>query len=395
MGEKNELKRFLVKKFLLVILVIAACEFLINLLYSNVIFPWLRNEVGGPLFGNLGNGTYGASALYTTFFWFFGEALLFLLPDIAEKSVRGFINTYFYRMFPQEIGVLSRGKGQDIWNLYYIGCLMILILLILFALLPYAAGAVKFGRLIQKEMELRWNEDRERHQEYERRRSLMLSDIAHDLKTPITTINGYAQALRDGVVTGEEKKKQYLDAICNKSQRMDDLISLLFEYVKIDSEGFSLHREKEDIVELLRENVALFYADFERKGIEVELDIPEQCIWWEIDKIQFSRAVANLLTNELRHVDSGEVVLIRLLWDEDRERLSILFGDTGEQISDGVAKHIFEPFVMGDASRSTKGGSGLGLSISSKIVKMHGGRLYLDRNSTEEYKKAFVILLWN
>ena len=88
-------------------------------------------------------------------------------------------------------------------------------------------------------------------------------------------------------------------------------------------------------------------------------------------------------------------MLIRLLWDEDRERLSILFGDTGEQISDEIAKHIFEPFVMGDASRSTKGGSGLGLSISSKIVKMHGGRLYLDRNSTEEYKKAFVILLWN
>ncbi len=395
MGEKNNLKKFLVKKFLLVIFGIAVCEFLINLLYSSVVFPGLQHEVGGPFFENLGNGTYGSSALYTTFFWFFGEALLFLLPDIATKSVRGFINTYFYRMLPQEVGLLSQGKGQDIWNLYYIGCLMILVLLILFALLPYVVGAVKFGRLIQKEMELRWNEDKERHKEYERRRSLMLSDIAHDLKTPITTINGYAQALRDGVVTEEDKREQYLDAICNKSQRMDDLISLLFEYVKIDSEGFSLHKESVDIVELLRENVALYYSDFERKGIEVELDIPEQCIWWKVDKIQFSRAVANLLTNELRHVEQGQAVLIRLRWDQDRERVSVLFGDTGEQISDEIVKHIFEPFVMGDASRSTKGGSGLGLSISSKIVKMHGGRLYLDRNSTEEYKKAFVILLWN
>ena len=323
------------------------------------------------------------------------EALLFLLPDIAAKSVRSFINTYFYRILPQEIGVLSQDSGQEIWNLYYIGCLILLLLLIFIALLPYAAGAVKFGRLIQKEMEQRWKEGRERQQGYERRRSLMLSDIAHDLKTPITTINGYAQALRDEVVTGDDKKKQYLNAICNKSQRMDDLITLLFEYVKIDSEGFSLHKERADIVEVLRENVALFYADFERKGIEVELDIPEQCIWWEIDKIQFSRAVANLLNNELRHVEKGEMVVIRLLWDEDRERVSILFGDTGEQILDEIAKHIFEPFVMGDASRSTKGGSGLGLSISSKIVKMHGGRLYLDRNSTQEYKKAFVIVLWN
>ena len=395
MEEKNSLKGFLVKKFLMVIVEIAICEFIINLLYSSLVFPGFRNKIGGPFFENLGDGIYGSSALYTTFFWFFGEALLFLLPDIAAKSVRSFINTYFYRILPQEIGVLSQDSGQEIWNLYYIGCLILLLLLIFIALLPYAAGAVKFGRLIQKEMEQRWKEGRERQQGYERRRSLMLSDIAHDLKTPITTINGYAQALRDEVVTGDDKKKQYLNAICNKSQRMDDLITLLFEYVKIDSEGFSLHKERADIVEVLRENVALFYADFERKGIEVELDIPEQCIWWEIDKIQFSRAVANLLNNELRHVEKGEMVVIRLLWDEDRERVSILFGDTGEQIPDEIAKHIFEPFVMGDASRSTKGGSGLGLSISSKIVKMHGGRLYLDRNSTQEYKKAFVIVLWN
>ena len=87
--------------------------------------------------------------------------------------------------------------------------------------------------------------------------------------------------------------------------------------------------------------------------------------------------------------------MIRLHWDEELSRVYILFGDKGKQIPDEIAKHIFEPFVMGDASRSTKGGSGLGLSISSKIVKMHGGRLLLDRNSKEEYTKAFVIALWN
>lgn len=83
------------------------------------------------------------------------------------------------------------------------------------------------------------------------------------------------------------------------------MISLLFEYVKIDSEGFSLHKEQTDIVELLRENIALSYPDFERKGIEMDLDIPEECIYWNLDKIQFSRALANLLNNELRHVEQG------------------------------------------------------------------------------------------
>lgn len=395
MEEKKNMRGFLIKKFLLVILGIAVCELGINVLYSGVVFPYLRDEVGGPFFGSLGLRTYGSSALYTAFFWFLGEMFLSFLPDIAAKSMRGFINAHFQWMLPQEFGTLSGGKGHEVLGLYYVGCLMTLVVLVLVALLPYVIGAVKFSRLIHREMRRLWEEEKEHQQEYERRRSLMLSDIAHDLKTPITTINGYAQALRDDVVVGDDKKKQYLNAICNKSQRMDDLISLLFEYVKIDSEGFTLHKERVDVVELLRENIALFYSDFERKGIEMEIDIPERCIWWEVDKIQFSRALANLLSNELRHVDKGERVLVRLKWNTELERLSIFFGDTGKQVPDDIAKHIFEPFVMGDASRSTKGGSGLGLSISSKIVKMHGGRLYLDRNSTSEYVKTFVVLLWN
>lgn len=395
MEEKRDMRRFLVRKFLMVILWIAVCEFGINMLYSSAVFPYLRNKVGGPFFENMGLGKYGSSALYTAFFWFLGEVLWSLLPDIAAKTVRGFINAHFQWMFPQEFGTLLGGKGHEVLDLYYVGCLMILLALAFVALLPYVIGAVKFSRLIQKQMKLLWEEEREHQKRYEQRRSLMLSDIAHDLKTPITTINGYAQALRDDVVVDDDKKKQYLNAICNKSQRMDDLISLLFEYVKIDSEGFTLHKERADIVELLRENIALFYSDFERKGIEMEIDIPEQCIWWEVDKIQFSRALANLLSNELRHVEAGEKVLVRLRWNTELERLSIFFGDTGKQVPDEIAKHIFEPFVMGDASRSTKGGSGLGLSISSKIVKMHEGRLYLDRNSTSEYVKTFVILLWN
>lgn len=394
MEEKNNIRGFLVKKFLQVILGIALCEFGINVLYSNVIFPYLRNEIGGPFFENLGLGTYGSSALYTMLFWLFAQTVLSLLPDIAARSAQQFLNDNFEWMIPRKMGALPESAGHEAWGLYYVACLMILLVLVVLALLPYVVGAVTFSWLIQTQMKRIREEEKKRHREYDRRRSLMLSDIAHDLKTPITTINGYAQALRDGVVVEEDKKKQYLNAICNKSQRMDDLISLLFEYVKIDSEGFTLHKEKADIVELLRENIALFYSDFERRGIEMELDIPEQGIWWSVDKLQFSRALANLLSNELRHVEAGEKVLVRLLWDEELERLHILFGDTGKQIPDETAKHIFEPFVMGDASRSTKGGSGLGLSISSKIVKMHGGRLYLDRNSTREYQKAFVIVLW-
>ena len=375
MEKKRSMTIFLVKNFLYVMLCIAICQLASSILYSYLVFPYLQKWVGGPFFDNFTLSHWNVGTLYVMFLWLFVEGILSLLPRVVSQSVHQFLDS------------------RVVLNLYYVGCFIILLVLILIALLPYIVGALRFSRLIRRELDELMGEEKRQHLEYEKRRSLMLSDIAHDLKTPITTVNGYAMALRDGVVTDEKKKQQYLNAICNKSQRLDDLISLLFEYVKIDSEGFSLHKEQTDIVELLRENIALSYPDFERKGIEMDLEIPEECIYWDLDRIQFSRALANLLNNELRHVERGESVVIRLLWDEEMERVRILFGDTGAQIEDEVAKHIFEPFVMGDASRSTKGGSGLGLSISSKIVRMHGGRLLLDRNSTKEYVKAFVIVL--
>lgn len=393
MREKREMRGFLFKNFLLVMLVIAICETVLNILYSYFVFPYLEEWVGGPFFQIFTADSRGAGTLYVMLFWLFVEGILSLLPQMASWTVHQYLDANFRGTVPQQIGSILHGDSREVLDLYYAGCFMILLVLFAAAVLPYIVGALHFSRLIRQEMELLMEAERQQHLEYEKSRSMMLSDIAHDLKTPITTINGYAQALRDGVVEDEEKKGQYLDAICSKSGRLTDLLSLFFEYVKIDSEGFSVHRENSDIVELLRENIALFYADFERKNIEMELDIPEESIPWQLDKIHFSRVLANLLNNELRHVEAGEKVLIRLTYNSERERLHILFGDTGEQIPDEVARHIFEPFVMGDASRSTKGGSGLGLSIASKIVKMHEGMLLLDRNSTEEYVKAFVIVL--
>lgn len=392
MGEKREIDSYIARNFLLVLLGIAICELILNVIYSYGLFPFLREQVGGPFFENFGQSGYGASVVSSALFWLVFNGILSMAPSLVSTSFYQYISGNFDAYIPKEYNLDSKNVTNGML-LYYIGCIIILLLLLAIVLLPYVVGAFVFGRLIHDEVFYLRNLEKEKHLEYERKRSLMLSDIAHDLKTPITTVSGYAQALRDEVVTDEEKKKQYLNAICQKSQRMDDLISLLFEYVKIDSEGFQLHKEILDIVELFRENIALFYSDFERKGIELELDIPEQRIDWEVDRIQFSRALANLISNELRHVERGYTILFRVECDEEQEEIRIILGDTGEQIEDTVAMHIFEPFVMGDSSRNSKGGSGLGLSISSKIVKMHGGTLLLNRNSTKEYTKAFVIIL--
>lgn len=253
---------------------------------------------------------------------------------------------------------------------------------------PIVGAAVWFARIVVEEVERRERKEEELRLQYERARNLMLSDIAHDLRTPITTIAGYSKALNDGLIASDEKKKEYLDAIENKAERMSDLINLLFEYVRLDSDNFSLKKTKVDIAELLRENAALLYADIEEKGMVFEIDIPEERCELEVDKIQFSRVITNLINNALKHNESGTEITLKM--EKLEKEIQISVSDNGTMISPMIADHIFEPFVVADASRESKNGSGLGLSIAKKIVEMHGWTIEL-KQYYEEYKKSFVI----
>lgn len=262
-----------------------------------------------------------------------------------------------------------------------------IITLVLFVI-PIVMTAVWFSRIVAEEVEKNERQEEELRAQYERARNLMLSDIAHDLRTPITTIAGYAKALNDGLVTSDEKRTEYLDAIENKAKRMSDLITLLFDYVRLDSESFSLRKEKLDVSELLRENAALLYADVEAKQMEFEIEIPEESVVLDVDKLQFSRVITNLINNALKHNDVNTIITLEMKLE--KQTIQIIVKDNGKMIEPLIAEHIFEPFVMADASRDSKGGSGLGLSIAKKIVEMHGGTITLLQDF-ERQEKSFVI----
>ena len=225
----------------------------------------------------------------------------------------------------------------------------------------------------------------------------MLSDIAHDLRTPITTMAGYSKALSDGMVS-DEKKQEYLDAIMAKSERVNELIQLLFDYVKLDSDGFSLNRQPTDIYEIVRECGAIQYSDIEDAGMELEVDIPEKEMKLSVDKIQLSRVITNLITNAIKHNEKGD--RIALVVDQYDDRIQIMVADSGKKIPDEKAEHLFEPFIMGDESRNSRGGSGLGLSIAKKIVEMHGYNIRLIQQPdivrfkyVDKYVKMFLITI--
>ena len=221
-----------------------------------------------------------------------------------------------------------------------------------------------------------------------------------------SAVNGvYAASLyfgcdNDHMVQEPEKQQEYLDAIQNKSVRIGNLINLLFEYVKLDSEGFTLNCKTLDLCELLRENAAMLYAEMEENGMTLTADIPEETIPVWADELQLSRVVTNLLTNAMQHNPKG--TRIGLFAYRELERIYVLVADSGILIPEEQAQHLFDPFTRGDKARVSDGRNGLGLSIVSKIVQMHGWDLKLVQQPQIQhyakaagFAKAFVIRMEN
>ena len=218
----------------------------------------------------------------------------------------------------------------------------------------------------------------------------MLADISHDLKTPITTIQGYAKALSDGVIKKEDQRK-YFNIIYYKSTRLTDLINMFYEYSKLDHPDFELNFTREDLSEFIRAYVALKYQDILDAGFEIEVDIPEEKMYAYIDKLQLQRVFENLLCNSLKHNPEGTKVFVGLTLEDDNYK--ILIADNGIGISKDIAPNIFEAFTVGDESRNTKNGTGLGLAIVRRLIDMHNGRVLLESDESQYYKTRFTIII--
>lgn len=374
---KKSVKWFLVQRFLIILFCVYWSVEAINLLYRLVITPAVLAFLESQQIEIKGNSNMVAWLLQMLFYFLAG-----VLPSGIREWVQGWIERAMgSTMSIQVTSPLYSGAWGVLLRILIIGGILGLLLIRLF---PYLVGAFCYSRIVTKQFNLLLAQEEAQKLARDQRRNLMLSDIAHDIKTPITTICGYSKALSEGVV--EEKDRQpYLDAIYAKAMRMDELLTLLFEYVKLESEGFTMHKEPGDLAELTRETAAFLYADFEDRGMELVLEIPEERMPFEMDRLQFGRAVTNLLTNALRYGKEGGRVLIRL------QEYELTVADEGAPIDPAFAAHIFEPFARGDKARSSKGGSGLGLGISQKIVEMHGGKLLLNQNFGEGYTKAFQI----
>lgn len=397
MQKEGGLQWFLIKKFIEIMIVVGIAEYVITLVLNRYVIPVVLIHFF-PEYQNksMVGGFEIIFLMVMILLTLIGSALQAVVPSVVRDTAQflgEWIQNIVLNLMPETQVNRSIVRMDEKEALFLF---LVLFLILYIILLPYIIGAVVFARITVREFKQIQREREETAREFDRRRNLMLSDIAHDLRTPMTTVAGYAKALSDGMVTDTDRRQEYLDAIQNKSVRMNDLINLLFEYVKLDSEGFALERVPLDLCELLRENAALIYSDTESAVMSLDVEIPEESIEVSADAIQFSRVVTNLLTNAIRH--NAEGTKIGLLVFRDLDRVFVLVADSGEPISDEMEEKLFEPFARGDDSRRSGGGSGLGLSIAKKVVEMHEWELKLVQQpqiryyvGAEQYTKAFVI----
>lgn len=234
-------------------------------------------------------------------------------------------------------------------------------------------------------MEQKLLESEEKNKKAEEDKRRMIADISHDLKTPITVIQGYLDAMKDGLIP-EDQWKKYIDIMIDKTDRMSELIFSFTDYSRLDHPEFRYDRVRVNLTEYLRGYVAEKYDELTMAGYSIDTDIPEKSIFALIDKKQMDRVFDNILSNIRKYTETGTKILVSL--SHKGKKAVILFGDNGPGMPEELKQNAFLPFVTGDDARRGDRGTGLGLSITKSIVEGHHGTIRLLTKS--ECKKGTV-----
>lgn len=222
--------------------------------------------------------------------------------------------------------------------------------------------------------------------EQERRRQELIAFLAHDLKTPLTSVLGYLELLRDEPGLSEEQRAKYTDIALDKARRLEELVG---EFFDINTMELRLeHHDPIQISFLLEQLADEFYPLFAAKGLRCTPDIqPHLVVAGEGDKL--ARVFDNVLRNAVSYSAPGGPV--ELIARQEGENAVVTVTNEGLEIPEKELTNIFEKFYRLDTARSTRtGGAGLGLAIAKEIVELHGGSIHAESTGR---RTAFVITL--
>ena len=237
----------------------------------------------------------------------------------------------------------------------------------------------EMGQLVRafEDMRVRLKDNAEEKLRNDRESKELISNISHDLKTPITAIKGYVEGIRDGVADTPEKMEKYLGTIYNKANEMNTLINELTLYAKIDTNRIPYNFAPLSVNEYFNDCAEDIAMELDSKNVEFGyfnyVDGEQKII---ADPEQLKRVINNIISNSLKYMER-EHGLINLRVKDVGDFIQVELEDNGKGIAAKDLPNIFDRFYRTDASRnSSKGGSGIGLSIVKKIVEDHGGKIW-------------------
>lgn len=212
---------------------------------------------------------------------------------------------------------------------------------------------------------------------YENSRKQLVSDISHDLRTPLSSILGYAEMLQNNIYESKEEARQFIDIIHRKAQYMNQLLNELLEYSRLELGTLTLNKQPMDIVEILRQILIEYIPTMEKNQYTLSIDLPEQKIIGEWDEVRLRRVVHNIMDNALKYGMDGKRIKVQL--KEGQHQVILKIKDYGKGIAAEDLKQIRRRFYRSDLARNSKiGGMGLGMYIADEIIRLHEGEFWIE-----------------
>lgn len=335
---------------------------------------------------------------------------LFMLLLMAGYYLfyRGSISIWVQEQLGSKTMQLLRGKKELLFSIVYLaGALMIcvrtarrnlryleLVIHSLTALVDEGAAIEAFPADL-KEVEMALVRLREQLQkreqearEAEQQKNDLLAYLAHDLKTPLTSVIGYLSLLQENPALSAEQRAKYIDISVEKAYRLEQLINEFFDITRFNTQGMVLEKKRVDLTMMLYQIADEFFPVLAEKGMTAVMDI-EAGLKLEADSDKLARVFDNLLRNAVGYGYENTCLCIEAARELGGIRVSV--HNQGDPIPPEKLSMIFEKFYRADSSRGTKnGGAGLGLAIAKEIVELHGGTIQV---TSEGHEITFLIHL--
>lgn len=228
------------------------------------------------------------------------------------------------------------------------------------------------------------------HSRIERSMRKMLSNISHDIKTPLTVILGYIEIITNDEGLNRQQMNSLLKIVNGKAEEVIELINKFFELAKLESEDKTIEISKVNVNEVCQKKILDYYDILSSRDFEVSIIIPEETIYALGNEIELERILDNLISNAIKYGAEGKMVGIELAANQDNVYISI--ADKGKGIAELHREHVFDRmYTMDDSRNSLYQGSGLGLTITKTLVEKMGGKISLE--SMPYHRTTFTVQL--